>query len=145
MWGWSPIEQLNTLRQEIDHLFESPLAGMARAGEFFTGWAPALDLVEDGDKLIARIELPGVDKKEIEVSVHEGVLSVAGERRRDSKDESEGCYRQERYHGRFHRTVTLPKPVKPDEVKASYVDGILTVTLPKTEAARPRQITVNAD
>ena len=143
LWGWSPVENMDRLRREIDRLFESPWGELGRAGEFFTGWAPALDLVEDNENLVARVELPGMDKKEIEVSVHDGVLSVAGERKIESGSEGEGCHRQERYHGRFHRSVTLPKPVKLDAVKALYKDGILTVTMPKTEEARPRQIEVN--
>lgn len=143
-WGWSPTEQLDSLRREIDHLFGSSLDGLARTDESFTGWAPTLDLMENNENLVAQIELPGVAKEDIEVSVHDGVLSVAGERRHEAKDESEGFCRQERYYGRFHRTVMLPKPVKFDAATASYANGILTVTLPKTEEARPRQITVNA-
>lgn len=143
LWSASPFEQMASLRNEINRLFEAPFGDIERGGEFFNGWAPALDLREDKDNLVATVELPGMNKKDLDVSVHDGVLSISGERSRESKSEEEGLYRSERYYGRFHRTVALPKPVKVEAIKAAYKDGILTVTLPKTEEARPRQIEVS--
>jgi HSP20 family protein len=142
-WATSPMGALTTLQQEINRLFDSPFGGLDRSGEFFHDWAPALDLIEDNDNLMAQLELPGVAKKDVEVSVHDGVLSVSGERKQESETKDEGCFRRERFHGRFNRSVTLPKPVKTDAIKATLKDGILTVTMPKTEEARPRQIEVN--
>ncbi|MBM3881702.1 MAG: Hsp20/alpha crystallin family protein [Verrucomicrobia bacterium] len=143
LWAVSPIERMSSLRDQINRLFEAPFGELARAGEFFNGWAPALDLREDKENLVASIELPGLKKEQIDVSVHDGVLSVAGERADESSNQEATCYRTERFYGRFHRTLTLPKPVKVDAIKATYKDGILTVTLPKTEEAKPKQITVN--
>ncbi len=143
LWSVSPFEQMNTLRDEINRLFEMPFGELSRPGEFFTGWAPALDLREDKDHLVATVELPGLKKEDIEVSVHEGVLSVSGERSQEKKSESGETYRSERFYGRFHRTLSLSKPVKVEAIKAAYKDGILTITMPKTEEAKPKQIAVN--
>ncbi len=141
-WSLSPFEQLNALREEINRLFDMPLGSWLAPTEFFRGWAPALDLREDKDNLVVTVELPGMKKEDIEVTVQDGVLSISGERKREQTAEEEGVYRSERYYGRFHRTITLPKPVKEDEVKATYKDGVLTIVLPKTEEAKPKQIEV---
>ncbi len=143
VWSVSPFEQLTTLRDVMNRMFESPFAELTRPGEFFTGWAPALDLREDKDNLVATVELPGMKKEEIEVSVHDGMLSIAGERTREQQHDAAGQHRSERFYGRFHRSVSLPKPVKLDAIKAAYHDGVLTVTMPKTEEAKPKQIEVN--
>jgi HSP20 family protein len=142
-WAVSPVQQWSNLRDEINHLFDAPFGELTRCGEFFGGWAPALDLREDKDNLIATVELPGLKKEDIDVSVHEGVLSVTGERSREAQTEDAGIHRAERFYGRFHRTVSLPKPVKVEAIQAAYRDGLLTVTMPKTEEAKPRQIDVN--
>jgi HSP20 family protein len=122
---------------------ENPLTDFARTNEFFNGWVPAVDVLEDKDSIIVRAELPGIKKEDIDLSLHEGVLSLSGERKEKGRSEDSETYRSERFYGRFHRTVTLPKPVAADKVQASYKDGLLTVTLPKTEEAKPRQIEVN--
>lgn len=142
LWSLSPIEQMTSLRDEINRLFEAPFGDLLRASEFSNGWAPALDLREDKDNLVAVLEVPGMKKEDIEVSVHEGVLSLSGERKRESESDEAGVHRSERTYGRFQRTLTLPKPVKVTDIKAAYKDGILTVTMPKTEEAKPKQISV---
>ncbi|MBU6402100.1 MAG: Hsp20/alpha crystallin family protein [Verrucomicrobia bacterium] len=142
---WPPFERLSTLQDEINRLFESPLAGLSRGSRFLTGWVPALDVLEDKDNLIVRAELPGMQKEQIEIALQDGTLSVSGERKLEAKQEATETYRSERFYGRFHRAVSLPKPVQADKVKASYKDGILTVTLPKTEEAKPKQIEVTAN
>jgi len=144
-WGLTPSEHLSQLREEIDRLFETPFADFSRMGEFFNGWAPALDLSEDKDNLVATVEIPGLSKENLDVSVHEGVLNVSGERVKANEREAGEAHRQERVYGRFHRSISLPKPVKVDSIKATYRDGILTVTMPKTEQAKPRQIEVSVN
>lgn len=141
---WSPSRQLTALREGIDRLFESPLSELTRASQqFLSGWLPAVDLYEDNDNLHVRAELPGMKKEDIELSVHDGVLTISGERKEDTKHQDAEVYRAERFVGRFQRTLTLPTPVNVDKVKAAYKDGILSIVLPKTEEARPKQIEVN--
>jgi HSP20 family protein len=143
MTNWGPFDQLTNLREEINRLFDVPFAEGGRESEFF-GWAPALDLYEDKDHLVVKAELPGMKKEEIEISLHDDSLIISGERKVESNDEGESS-RSERFFGRFQRAVALPKPVDANQVKANYKDGILTVTLPKTEESKPKQITVNTD
>jgi len=136
------LEQLTTLRDEINRYFEP---GTVPGGSQFNLWSPVLDVFEDKDNVIAKIELPGMKREDIDISLHEGTLSISGERKHEEKSGEGQTYRSERYHGRFQRTVVLPKSVNADQVKAVYKDGILTVTLPKTEDAKPRQIQVKVN
>ncbi|MGH7971292.1 MAG: Hsp20/alpha crystallin family protein [Limisphaerales bacterium] len=140
---WTGFGRLTDLRDEIDRLFEAPLAELSRTSQLLSGWTPALDVYEDHDNLYVRVELPGMKKEEIELSLHDGSLSISGERKSEEKSQQAEVYRAERFFGRFQRTVTLPTPVAADKVKAQYQDGILTVTLPKAEEAKPKHIDVN--
>jgi len=139
---WSPLDQISRLREEMNRLFDSPVAGLSR-GQFFSSWGPVVDLYEDKNNLIVRAELPGMKKEEIDVSLQNGALTISGERRREEKHEQSETSRAERFFGRFQRSVILPVAVAAEKIKASYKDGILTVTLPKTEEAKPKQIEVN--
>ncbi len=141
-WPW--VGRLTDLHQEIDRLFGSPFGELARTSQLLSGWTPALDVYEDKDNLYVKAELPGMKKEEIELSLHEGTLSISGERKEERKHEGADVCRAERFFGRFQRTVTLPAPVASEKVKAQYKDGILTVTLPKTEEAKPKHIDVHA-
>jgi HSP20 family protein len=140
--SWSPLNRLSSLRSEIDRLFENPLAELSHASRLLSGWSPSLDVQEDKDNFYVQAELPGMRKEEIELTLHDGSLSISGERKADQKYEEAEVYRAERFVGRFQRTVALPTPVAADKVKAQYKDGILTVTLPKSEEAKPKQIEV---
>jgi len=142
---WRTFAPLSNLRDEIDRLFEAPLAELARSSQLLSGWTPALDVSEDKDNFYVKAELPGMKREEIELTLHDGSLSISGERKSESKHEEAEIYRAERFFGRFQRTVTLPTPVASDKVKAQYKDGILTVTLPKTEEAKPKHIEVNVN
>src|SRR6266404_3380272 len=140
--AWQGVGRLADLRDEIDRLFESPLSELTRTSQLLSGWTPAIDLFEDKDNFILRAELPGMKKEDIELSLHDGSLSISGERKSEDKHQDAEIYRAERFFGRFQRTITLPAPVSADKIKAQYKDGILTVTLPKTEEAKPKHIEV---
>lgn len=142
--SWTPLAQLDSLRNEINRFFDSPLADFG-GSEVFNTWAPAVDLYEDKDNLVVTAELPGMKKEEIDISLHEGNLVIAGERKEEKKYGEKETQRAERFYGRFQRTVALPKQVDAGNVKAGYKDGILTVTLPKAPEAKPRQIEVSAN
>jgi HSP20 family protein len=135
---WPTLGRLNDLRDEIDRIFEAPLA---RTSEFL-GWAPAFDVYEEKDNFVVKAELPGLKKEDINVSLQDGSLIISGERKGETKGEGAEVYRAERYFGKFQRTVSLPVPVAANAVAAEYKDGILTVTLPKSEEAKPKQIEV---
>lgn len=106
-----------------------------------TGWAPALDLYENDDAYVATVELPGFKSSDISIDLQDGVLTLSGER----KVETEGAFRHERPSGQFTRRVELPNRVDGEHVTAAYHDGILTVTLPKAEEAKPRKISISLD
>ena len=139
---WPTFDRLSNLHTELDRLFESPLFDLSRGSQRLNGWSPAIDLHEDKDNFIVHAELPGMKKEDIEIALHEGALTISGERRSEEKFEDGDNFRTERYFGKFHRSVALPKPVKADKVSATYKDGILAVTLPKTEEVKPKQIEV---
>src|SRR5215469_6993666 len=142
---WPDFGRLTELHDEIDRFFGSPLSELAHTSRLLSGWTPALDLYEDKDNFYAKAELPGMKKEEIELSLHDGSLSISGERKQETKVEEAEVYRTERFFGRFQRTVTLPTPVAVERVKAEYKDGVLMVTLPKTEEAKPKRIDVHAN
>jgi HSP20 family protein len=121
------------------------LAELARGSRLLSGWTPALDVFEDKDNIFVRVELPGMKREDIEVSLHEGTVSISGERKSESKYEEADVHRSERFFGRFQRTIALSAPVAAEKVKAQYKDGILTVTLPKTEEAKPKVIDVKVN
>ena len=143
--NWPSFGRLSSLRDEIDRLFEGPLTEFARTSRLLSGWTPALDLSEDKDNFVVKVEVPGMKKEDIDVTLHEGALSISGERKSDEKFEDAEVYRSERFYGRFHRTISLPASVAVDKIKAQYKDGVLTVTLPKTEEAKPKQINVQVN
>ncbi len=146
MTAWNPFRQLSALREEIDQLFESPFAGLTGATQpFMGGWWPSVDLFEDKDNVMVKVELPGMKKDEIDISLHENVLTITGERKREEKYETAETHRSERFLGRFQRSLALPRPVTGEKCKATYEDGILTVVLPKTEEAKPKQIEVQVN
>jgi len=140
---WPSFGRLTNLRDEIDRLFEEPLAALTRSSQLLSGWTPAFDVYEDKDNVYVRAELPGMRKEDIDLSLHNGSLSVSGERKSEQDVKSAEVYRAERFFGRFQRTITLPTPVAVDRIKAQYKDGILNVTLPKAEEAKPKHIDVS--
>jgi len=143
--AWPGFGRLSDLRDEIDRLFQSPLAELTNTSQLLSGWTPALDIYEEKDHFTVKAELPGMKKEDIEVSLHDGSLSISGERKTETKHEDKEVYRAERYFGRFQRTVSLPTIVAADKVKAAYNDGVLTITLPKTEEAKPKKIDVSVN
>jgi HSP20 family protein len=140
---WAGFGPLTNLRDQIDRLFEAPLAELTRTSHLLSGWTPVLDVAEDANNIYVRVELPGMKREEIDLSLHDGSLSISGERKSEDVTKDAEVYRAERFFGRFQRTVTLPTAVAAEKVKAQYKDGILTVTLPKAEEAKPKHIEVN--
>ena len=143
--AWSSPNRWANLRDEIDTMFELPFwSTLGRQTQLFNGWSPALDLYQNADNVVAIVELPGMRKEGIEISLHDGTLTVSGERKSESV-EGEKAERTERVTGKFRRSITLPARVETDKVNATYKDGILTVTLPKAEDAKPKQIQINVN
>lgn len=124
--------RLAGLEDELDQLF----------GASLPTWAPALDVREDKDQYTVNLELAGFKREDISVQIEDGNLVIAGERKAETVNEGTAVHRQERYYGKFSRVLSLPLPIADNQVKAAYKDGVLTVTLPKAEQAKPKQIAV---
>lgn len=139
--NWSSFDRLSSLRDEVNRLFD--FTWPSRDSGLFSGWSPALDVFDDKDNFVVTVELPGLKKEEINLSVHDGVLTISGERKHERDEKDGGAFRSERYFGKFQRSVTLPAAVDANKVAANYKDGVLTVELPKAEEAKPKQITVS--
>lgn len=144
-WQGSGVGALSNLQDELQRLFESPWGELTRTQQFLRGWNPAVDLYEDKDNVFVKAELPGLKKEDIEVSLEDGVLTISGERKSEEKVEGKEARRSERFYGQFRRSISLSSEVKADQVTANYKDGVLTITLPKVEAAKPKQIEVKAN
>ncbi|MCE9611709.1 MAG: Hsp20/alpha crystallin family protein [Chthoniobacter sp.] len=139
--NWPSSDRLSILRDEVNRLFD--FSWPSRDSGLFSGWSPALDVYDNKDNLVVQVELPGMKKEEIEIALHEGVLTVSGERKTGSERKEGEVFRSERYFGKFQRSVTLPVAVDGAQVKASYKEGVLTIDLPKAEEAKPKQIAIS--
>jgi HSP20 family protein len=145
--GRSPtaIEQF---RSEMDRLFErffrDPWGAAEDALAPMTGWGPSVDVSETDADITVRAEIPGVDAKDLQVSITGDVLTLAGEKQESSERESENYYHSERRFGAFRRSIALPAGADPDKIDAEYRDGVLTVRIGKTPAAAPKKIAVKA-
>jgi HSP20 family protein len=141
--AWPTFGRLTNLQDDWDRLFESPF-GLFES-PLTTGRAPALDVQEDKDNYTISVELPGMKREDLSVSLQDGTLTISGERKAEKANQDVEIHRQERFYGKFQRTLTLAAPVAADKVKATYKDGVLTVTLPKIEEAKPKQIDISVN
>lgn len=132
--------ELTRLRKEMNRLLDS-YSGAER-GHFGVGVFPPVNVFEDGNSIYVVAELPGVDPNELDISVQGDSLTLRGERVLDIEGEESSYHRRERPAGKFSRTITLPDTVNTDKVQAAYKLGILKITLPKAEEAKPRKISV---
>lgn len=138
---WPSFDRLTSLRDEIDRIFD--FAMPTRDSGLFGGWTPTLDVYDENDSFLVKVELPGMKKEDIDISLREGVLTVSGERKQEHEAKEGESFRSERYFGRFQRSVTLPAMVDASKVTATYKDGVLTIDLPKAEEAKPKRIEVS--
>lgn len=143
---YEPFQELATIRDEMERMFRQmfprPVEG---DGESLLGnWSPHLDVEETAEAFVLHVEVPGVKAEDIELSLDEDVLTIDGERRFYEEKEAKGFRRIERRFGSFHRAIRLPSHVLADKVEAKFADGLLTVTVPKAEEAKPHKIAVKA-
>jgi HSP20 family protein len=138
----NPFSELETLQRRMSRLFEESFG--PGLGSWRPGVYPLVNLTEDQDNLYVRAELPGIKPEALEITVHGGNLILRGERQIPTEEKQVNYHRRERESGYFRRVLRLPLPMPPDKVEAAYKNGILTITLPKPEEAKPRQIQVKA-
>jgi HSP20 family protein len=146
---WAPFTEVDGLTPIARDPFFRRLFGILDEVEPGLGpraGLPALDLVEEKDRLVVRLELPGVDPKDVQVNLQDDILTVEGERKAESFDDSKGRYlKREQLYGSFHRTLQLPFHVRGDQVKAEMRHGVMTITLPKAEEHVGRQIPIQVE
>ena len=138
MVRFDPYRELTTLRDEMGRLFSRTF------GEGAAAWTPALDVIDSKEAILLKLDLPGMRPEDVDIEVHEGVLTVKGERRFEEKVEEGQYHRLERSYGHFQRSLTLPKAVKADDITAAFENGVLEVRVPKADEVKPRRITVGA-
>lgn len=135
------FEQLDRMRRQFDQLFGDDYGashGLLGAGVF-----PQINMTEDADRFYIRAELPGVKTDDLEMQATGKSLSIAGERKIEAENEGVRYHRREREAGKFSRVIAMPTEIDPDRIEAKMQDGILTIRVPKAEAVKPRQITIN--
>lgn len=138
--NWSPFEELNRMRREMERLTDGITRGYVRGSH--AGVFPLMNLTEDKDSYYIRAELPGVKTGDIDLSVTGDSISISGERKIADEVKDAKYHRRERESGRFNRILNLPGQIDAGKVEAKSEDGVLTIKLPKSEVAKPRQITI---
>ncbi|HUM16001.1 MAG TPA: Hsp20/alpha crystallin family protein [Candidatus Nitrosotalea sp.] len=135
---------LTDIQSHMNRLFDNFIGQPSSPGVVERVWAPAADMYETGNEVVVAAELPGLNEKDIHLSITGDLLTIRGERRWTGGAEDATHYRQERWFGKFERGFSLPVPVETGQVKATYRDGVLTVKLPKSEAIKPKEIKIDA-
>jgi len=140
---WTPFRSMLSLRDEMDRLLNEFYGRVVPTTETYQGdWYPAMDITETDNEVIATLELPGLKREDIKVSVNNDILTVSGEKKQEKTEENENIHRVERTYGYFKRSVALPVEVDTNKVKAVYKDGVLKVTMPKLEEKKTKEIPV---
>jgi HSP20 family protein len=143
---WRPLRDIVSIQDEMNQLFDGFFGERVprrwlKAEEGL--WTPNVDVSETKDEIVVTAEMPGMKKEDITLSVQENVLTLSGEKKSEEEKKDANFYRLERSFGSFCRSFTLPTPVEADKIKASFKDGILKVTLPKSEKVKPQEIPIN--
>lgn len=139
---WNPWTDLLTLQDEMNRLFQATMGPTPRAGLLATDYLPAADVIRDKDNVVIRLDVPGLKKEDLDISVLESTLVVRGEKKHEPNDGG-NVHRSERFYGSFERVIDLPTPVNADQARATFCDGVLEITCPVREEAKPRQIAID--
>lgn len=147
---WNPARELANVEREFNKLFNSFSSrfGIDRDnGDDYENavWSPLTDIKEDEDKYTLSMDIPGVEKKDVKISYKNGALIVSGERKYEDEKKSSKYHRIERAYGNYYREFTLPEKIVEDKIEANFKDGTLTVTVPKAEDAKPKEIEVKVN
>jgi len=145
---WQPFQELNSFQKQMNRMFDNffgRTTSLMPLEENLSDWefGPPVDIYEDDQKLTFKVEVPGIDEKDIKVEVENNILTVHGERKLEKDIKEENFRRMERHYGAFSRSFTLPSTVDPERIEANYTHGVLAVQMPKRAGARPKQIKVN--
>ena len=147
---WNPMREMEELHRRMTSLFDwSPFRRSNLSGDqeniLAAEWAPLVDIVEDDKEYLIKVELPEIHKDDVRVTVENGTLTIAGERKAEQEQKGRKFHRVERMYGRFERSFSIPDDVEAGDLKAQFKDGVLRVHLAKSEKARPKQIEVSVN
>ena len=140
---WNPIKDLLAIQEEMNKLFDEKLDKFSEGALQERIWEPLVDIYEEEDKFVIKAEVPDVDKKDIEITIEDNVLTIKGEKKFEREEKKENYLRAERYYGAFRRSFTLPATVDKENVKASLDKGVLTIEIPKKEETKPKKIEID--
>ena len=142
---WRPFE-FDRIRREMDRLWDSFLEGRPmRRAEDGREWLPSIDVSETKNELVIKAELPGLDPKDIDISMNNGYLTIKGEKKHEKEEKDENYHLIEKSYGSFTRSVRLPREVQNDKITASFKNGVLRITLPKSEEAKKKEIKIKVE
>jgi len=140
---WNPASELETMQREIGRLFGNFTPRGTKNEEYESAvWSPVADIVEDANNYTIAFDMPGIEKKDIKINIADNTLSISGERKYTDEKKDATMHRIERSYGKFYRSFGFPASVVTDKINASFKDGVLTVTVPKAEEAKPKQIEI---
>ncbi len=139
---WEPFRRATSLQDQVNRLFSDVLERGTEESSL-TAWAPSVDIYETEHELVVKADLPEVDPKDLDIRVENNILTIRGERKFEKKVNEENYLRVERSYGSFARSFTLANTVNSEAIKADYQNGVLTLSIPKREEAKPKQIKVN--
>jgi HSP20 family protein len=141
---WEPVRELANLQDRVNRLFSDSFNPVASQESLSAGsFVPPVDVYEDEQNIRLKMEVPGIDEKDIDIRIENNLLTIRGERKLESETKEENYHRIERHYGSFTRSFTLPNSVNPEDVKASYAKGVLNIQLGKRAESRPKQIKVD--
>ena len=145
MRALTPWTGIANLKQDMDRMLERVFEGKWEEFPALGDWAPSMDISETKDSLVAKVEAPGMDQKDIQISLQENLLTIKGEKKQEKEEKDERYHRVERSYGMFTRSMRLPVGVDASKVTATFKNGLLTVTMPKTPAAKGTTIPIKAE
>lgn len=140
---WEPFREMASLRRAMDRMWDENFA-FPQQWDRQANWGPALDVIENPDNYVVKASIPGVAPEDVEITLTDNVLTIKGETKQEKEDKQENYHLRERHYGSFMRSVTLPVSVDADKVEAVNEHGVLLLTLPKSEAVKPKKIAVKA-
>ena len=143
MTRWEPFRGLNTLQEQVNRLFEDSFSRSRSGHAELASWAPAVDVYETENELVVKADLPDVQEKDIDVRVENNTLTIRGERKFSNEVQDDNYLRIERAYGTFTRSFSLPNTVNTEAIKADYRNGVLSVSMPKREETKPKQIKIS--
>ncbi len=143
---WRPMRDMVRFQDEMNRLFDDFFSPLMTRPEWTEGvWSPSVDVSETKDNVVIKAEMPGMTKDDVRISIQNDTITLKGEKKQEKEQKDANYHRIERSYGSFCRSFTLPTAVKADKIKATYQDGILNVTLPKTEEVKPKEIPISIE